>query len=145
MPKDTAEDRLMMEVHYYDPYNFTLNENSTISQWGKIATNSSLTETWANESYADGQFQKMKAKYVDKGIPVILGEYGAISRTGVSGHETFRTYYIGYITRSMVDHGIIPFYWDNGFTGNHGLGIFNRSTGSKVYPDIVEAITGAVK
>jgi endoglucanase len=34
LPKDTVANRLMMEVHYYDPYNFTLNTKSSISQWG---------------------------------------------------------------------------------------------------------------
>ncbi|MGD2035612.1 MAG: cellulase family glycosylhydrolase [Bacteroidales bacterium] len=144
MPTDVTEDRLMMEVHYYDPYNFTINENSSITQWGEIATEPSSTETWANESYADGQFQKMKTNFIDDGIPVILGEYGVISRTDVTDHETYRVYYIEYITQSLVDHGLVPFYWDNGYTGNHGLGIFDRSTGEQVYPDIVEAITGAI-
>jgi len=38
MPDDVVSERLMMEVHYYDPYNFTINENSTITQWGINAT-----------------------------------------------------------------------------------------------------------
>ena len=145
MPTDVVNNRLMMEVHYYDPYNFTLNENSNITQWGAIATDASKTETWANESYADGQFQKMQTFFIQQGVAVILGEYGVISRTDVSGHETYRRYYNEYITKSIVDHGLIPFYWDNGFTGDHGMGIFNRSTGGQVYPDLVKAITSAVK
>ncbi|MEI8631953.1 hypothetical protein P4S72_07365 [Vibrio sp. PP-XX7] len=42
------------------------------------------TESWANESYVDTQFQKMKSNFVDKGAGVILGEYGAISHLDVS-------------------------------------------------------------
>ena len=63
-PIDVIANRLMVEVHYYDPYNFTLNENTTLIQWGKNATDPSKTETWANEAYADGQFQKMKTKQI---------------------------------------------------------------------------------
>ncbi|MBX3009046.1 MAG: cellulase family glycosylhydrolase [Melioribacteraceae bacterium] len=149
MPKDVILDRLMVEVHYYDPYNFTLNSNSTITQWGKNATDSKKTETWANETWANNQFNKMKTKFVDKGIAVILGEYGAIARTNLgtpelnAEHAQYRKYYIEFITGSIVKHGLVPFYWDNGGTGNYGLGIFNRLTGAKAYPEIVKAVIDA--
>jgi len=143
MPTDVVPGRLMMEVHYYDPYDFTINESSTKWQWGEIATDPSLTAGWGNEDWADGQFQKMKTNFVDKGIPVILGEYGTISRSDYTGHEVYRTYYTEYITQSIIDHGLVPFIWDNGYTGLHGMGLFNRSTGEQVYPDIVEAVTSA--
>jgi hypothetical protein len=87
VPSDSAAKRLMIEVHFYDPYNFTLNENSTIWQWGTAATNASATEIWANEAFVDAQFQKMKSRFVDAGIPVILGEFGVIRRTEYSGSE----------------------------------------------------------
>jgi hypothetical protein len=150
IPNDVTGNRLMVEVHYYDPYNFTLNSSSNITQWGKNATVPSKTETWANESYADGQFQKMKAKFIDKGYAVILGEYGVISRLGLGStalnneYAGYRRYYMEYVTGSMFKHGLAPFYWDNGGTGNYSLGIFERSTGAKAYPDIVKAITDAV-
>lgn len=145
IPKDIISNHLMMEVHYYDPYNFALNENSSVTQWGKIATDPKKTETWANETYADNQFNKMKINFVDKNIPVILGEYGAISRTDVADHSTYREYYTKYLTKSMIEHGLVPVYWDNGSTGNHSFGLFNRSTGQQAYPAIIKAITGAEK
>jgi endoglucanase len=145
LPADVTENRLMMEVHYYDPYNFTLNENSTITQWGSIATEPSKTDSWGGEDYADSQFLKMKTNFVDKGVGVILGEYGVISRLDVTDHETYRRYYLEYITHSIVEHGLVPFYWDNGFTGDHGMGIFNRNTGGKAYPELVDAIVSAAK
>lgn len=144
MPADMVENRLMLEVHYYDPYDFTINESSNITQWGKNATDASKTETWANESYADKQFNKMKTKFVDNGIPVIIGEYGAIARTTVSDHAIYREYYLNYITSSIHSHGIIPFYWDNGYTGDKSLGLFDRKTGKQVYPIMIKAITGAI-
>ena len=140
VPEDVTANRLLMEVHYYDPYNFALNEDSTISQWGSIATNPALTETWANESFVDAQFQKMKTNFVDQGVGVILGEFGAISRTDVAGHETFREYYVNYISNSARAHGLVPVYWDNGANGNHSFSIFNRNTGAVLYPGILDAI-----
>jgi aryl-phospho-beta-D-glucosidase BglC (GH1 family) len=146
IPTDSASKRLMMEVHFYDPYNFTLNESSnTIWQWGAGATIPSAVETWANESYVDTQMQRMKTKFVDQGVAVIMGEYGVISRTDVSGSETYRSAWNQYITRAAYTRGIVPIYWDNGPTTNHSMGLFNRSTGAQVYPSLIATIVGAAK
>lgn len=146
IPADVTPGRLMVEVHYYDPYDFTINTGSAIIEWGMYAKDPSKTETWANESYADGQFQKMKTKFIDQGYAVVLGEYGVIARLnlGTSLNATFaayRRYYMQYVTRSLERHGLVPIYWDNGGTGNFGMGIFNRATGAQAYPDIVDALT----
>ncbi|MDR7089005.1 cellulase family glycosylhydrolase [Cellvibrio fibrivorans] len=143
IPTDIVSNRLMMEVHYYDPYNFTLNTSSNITQWGSIATNPSATETWANESYTDAQFQKMKVNFVDKGIGVILGEYGVVSRTNVADHETYRNYWNEYITKSAYTRGLVPVYWDNGFGGNGGMALFDRASGAQLYPNLIQAIVKA--
>jgi hypothetical protein len=31
--------------------------------------------SWAQESYVDDLFARVKAKWIDQGIPVIIGEY----------------------------------------------------------------------
>jgi len=146
-PIDPRANRMMVEVHYYDPYNFALNENSTITQWGKDATDPAKTETWANEVWADDQFNQMKTKFIDKGIPVILGEYGAIARTTLGSpaanadHAKYRLYYLQYITQSIRSHGLVPMYWDNGFPGDKSMALFNRNTGEKYHADIISVIT----
>jgi endoglucanase len=33
-------------------------------------------------------------------------------------------------------------YWDNGVTGPHGMGLFDRQTGRQVYPGLVAAVLG---
>ncbi|MDE2185029.1 MAG: glycoside hydrolase family 5 protein [Alphaproteobacteria bacterium] len=140
VPADTVANRLMMEVHYYDPYDFTINEKSHIWQWGAIATDPKATETWANEAYVDAQFEKMKTHFIDKGVAVILGEYGAMMRAEYAGQERYRVYWDAYVTRSAYKHGLVPFYWDGGSTGNHAGGLFNRRTGAQAYPYLVDAI-----
>ena len=140
VPTDTAANRLMMEVHDYDPYNFTLNEKSPIWQWGAIATDPKATETWANEAYIDAQFQKMKTTFIDKGVGVILGEYSAMMKAEYPGQERYRAYWDLYVTKSAYQHGLVPFYWDSGATGNHAAGLFNRKTTAQPYPDLVDGI-----
>ena len=89
----------------------------------------------------------MKTNFVNKGIPVVLGEYGAIYRSGLKNgldeHREARNYYLEFITKTALENGMIPFYWDNGYTGNNGFGLFDRKTGAQVYPDAVEAIMKA--
>ena len=146
IPKDVVPNRLTMEVHYYDPYQFTLDEsNDNAYQWGNIASDSKKTAGWGDESWADGQFQKMKSKFIDKGVGVILGEYGAVSRPNVDKNDTYRTYWNQYITKSASDRGLVPIYWDNGYTGNHSFGLFDRNNGKQVYPKIISAIVNAGK
>jgi endoglucanase len=143
IPDDLIKNRLIVEVHYYDPYNFTINTGSSVITWGNGAPGA---ETWANESYADGQFQKMKTNFADKNYAVIIGEYGAMARLNLGSsdlnatHAKYRLYYTKYITHSIVSHGLVPFIWDNGYTGNNGLGLFNRSAGTQAYPEIIDAI-----
>jgi endoglucanase len=145
-PNDVVANRLMIEVHYYDPYDFTINASSSLIQWGKAATDPSQTQTWANETYVDAQFQKMRTKFIDKGYAVILGEYGVIARLSLGSdalnalQAKCRRYYVEYVTGSMVRHGLMPVIWDNGYTGNNGLGLFNRSTGAQVYREIIKSI-----
>jgi endoglucanase len=143
LPTDTAASKLMMEVHYYDPYNFTLNEASHIWQWGSIATDAAATETWANEVYTDAQFQKMKANFIDKGVPVILGEYSAMLRTEYDATGKYRTFWDEYITRSAYQHGLVPMYWDNGPASNHSSGLFDRAAATQAFPDTITAIVDA--
>jgi endoglucanase len=91
----------------------------------------------------------MKSKFIDKGIPVFLGEYGAVIRTnlktGLQEHIDARNYYLKYVTQSAIDKGLVPCYWDNGHTGNNGFGLFNRSTGAQAYPDAIKAIKSITK
>jgi len=145
VPSDSVASRLSMEVHFYDPYNFTLNADSSIWQWGAGATSAANTETWANEAFVDAQFQRMKSRFVDNGVAVILGEFGAMRRTEYSGAEAYRTAWDQYVARSAWLHGMVPMYWDAGATDNHGTGLFVRSSGANAFPAITSAIVNAAK
>jgi len=138
LPTDKVAGRLIMEVHYYDPYDFTINGSSKIWQWGSIATDPAATETWANEAYTDGQFQKMKTTFIDKGVPVIMGEYGAYNKPAYPGMDKYRIYWIKYVTHSAYAHGVVPMYWDTG-------DFFNRTTGAQQDSNGITTLTDAAK
>jgi endoglucanase len=39
----------------------------------------------------------------------------------------------------------VPTYWDNGYTGDHTMGLFDRATGAQAYPGVISAIVGAAR
>jgi hypothetical protein len=121
--------------------------------WGEGNNSSTLpgrNATHSEEDWLLSQLQKMHDKFVSQGVPVLLGEFGAMNRTGNPGltgddldlHLASRLYYHELIVDTANSLGIAPFYWDNGFTGTNGSGIFNRITTAATDPDTVSALTG---
>ncbi len=127
LPIDTATNRMMAEVHYYTPWNFagmTKDESwgNQFFYWGKdfhSTTDTAHNPTWGEEDTVDAMFKLMKNQFVDKGIPVIIGEFGAITRTTLTGdalklHLDSRAHYFKYVTKQAIANGLQPFFWDTG-------------------------------
>jgi endoglucanase len=109
MPKDAGslEDRLILSVHYYTPAVFCILEKD--ESWGKNQTDWGSRTDYAELS---SQFAKIKNRFIDNGIPVILGEYGvSFSKTKV---EAARARWITAVTQICLDNGICPVLWDTG-------------------------------
>lgn len=148
LPTDQIANRMMVEVHYYDPYQFCLMEND--ESWGNVfyywgngfhsSTNTSRNANWGEENHVDERFGLMKSKFVDQGIPVIIGEFAAKKRSGIpeeSLHIASREYYHKYVVQSAIDHGMIPVYWDH---GQSEFALFDRNTGAVVDQGNLDAI-----
>jgi endoglucanase len=144
MPNDTIDDRLVVEVHHYDPYDFTLNTNNTCIYWGSPYPSQSAC-SWAQESYIDDLFAQVKDKWTSKGIPVVMGEYGAIKRSSLNDPDAIasREYWLAYNTTAAKKNGVIPVYWDNGYAGDNGLALFDRNTGAIVDQGALNALIDA--
>lgn len=148
MPADDKEDRLFAEVHYYDPWEYTLKEDAPYNtQWGSIAEGGDVG-SWGQEEWLEEQMALMKTNFVDKGIPVILGEYSPLHRKDLPSdkyelHQASRVYYIEYLTREAIKNGLVPIYWDNGYAGNNGSAIFDRNNGKIVDQGALDAIMKA--
>ena len=139
LPHDSTAQRMMMEVHDYDPFDFAQDEKSGVWRWGSAANPTG----WANEAYTDGQFEKLRKAFIARGIPVLLGEYSAIQRSEFDPSGSQRKYWDSYMTRAAHSRGIVPMYWDNGYTTNHQSGLFDRGRAVPVYRDIIEALVKA--
>jgi len=138
LPQDTSPGKLILSDHYYDPMAFA--GNATTHTWG--AGNPGI-DNFGQEDFVTGQVAKLKANFIDKGLPVILGEYGAVNQVG---YEGYRRYYMEYVTKAAHDAGIAPFVWDNGSvgTGKDAFGFMNRKDNTMMAPTIVAAMIRAV-
>lgn len=132
-PSDPAgEGYLMAEIHYYDPYQYTIMEKD--ESWGKVfwfwgaqfhQPGHSRNATWGEEDWMKAQFDKMKNQFVNKGIPVIVGEYGAYPQEDnhYAADQTekekeivaqSRAYFYNCVHKFAKERGLIPFVWDTG-------------------------------
>jgi endoglucanase len=139
------EQRIMISVHYYDPWDFTGQEDGNITQWGSAATNTAKKSTWGQEDYMDTMLKKMYDAFVVRGYPVFVGEYGSIDKTSFdSANNTYRANFAGALVATAKKYGAATAYWDNGYNGQYGFGLFNRSSATVTQQGIISAIINAV-
>lgn len=148
---DTADNRLMMEVHFYDPYQFCqMTEDADWGKqwyyWGKDNQSGDADRTSKNnEDFVSAQMAKMKKTYVDKGIPVIIGEFGANQRFAIGKdalHDaSIRAYYKA-VTEFAISNGCVPMVWD--INAGNGMSLFNRTTLKISNANMMDGITAGV-
>lgn len=68
MPRDTVKNKLMVSVHYYDPWSYCgASSAAGATLWGKAADYDDMYRTLGKMS-----------KFVSQGYGVVIGEYGAL-------------------------------------------------------------------
>ena len=105
LPKDTADGRLLLSVHYYTPYTFCgLTQDA---DWGK------MRPTWGEpEDYAEltTLFDELQSFSTSNDIPIYLGEYGV-------SHEkesASRRRWLSAVGEAATSRRMIPVFWDTG-------------------------------
>lgn len=133
LPMDMMDNRLIVSVHAYTPYAFALQDLSA----------SSSTNTFDPASQKDCQginslMKNLYSNFIRRGIPVVLGEFGARDKNNLQARADYTAYYVAIASA----HGIPCFYWDNNaFTGNGVLlGLLDRKTNTFVYPEILDSM-----
>jgi len=143
-PTDEVPGKIMAELHYYTPYQFSLMQED--ASWGKMfyywgkdyhsTIDPDRNATWGEEGDLDNLFQIAHNQFVAKGYPVILGEFGAYKRTNIPDQELHNAsveYFNKYVVQACLENGFIPFYWDTG-------GIINRHTGAVLDQGVLNAL-----
>ena len=127
LPSDDAN-RVMVSVHFYDPNDFAL--NSDVTDWGHTGDKDKKGKVIQDEDYIKSQFGKLTSYWVDKGVPVYIGETGPSNNIDARGNA-FRNYYLEYMHKAAREAGLAVIYWDNGAvgTGTDKFGLFRHSDG----------------
>ena len=142
-PTDPAGDGYTMaEVHFY-PYQFSL-MTSGDEDWGKMfyywedktpgndAAHTCSGSALGSKTSIDNLFSGLKTRFFDKGIPVVIGEMGAVKRLdALSGdnlkkHLEARAAWYGYTVAAAKKNGLVPCVWDTGDEGNGNFTIIRR-------------------
>ena len=122
MPTDPVN-RSIVSVHYYTPWDFCT--TNIKNEWG----------TAQEQQEMERLIGMMKTNFVDKGIPVIIGEYAA------SGNDfNSCVFFCEKLVKLCHDYGIATFLWDN------GNGQFDRSTNTwrseQMHGALLRAVSG---
>lgn len=113
-PTDTSEDRLMLSVHYYDPYEFTIGTSIDDDSWGTNTEKSNMVN----------QLTKVLTFANAINMPIVISEYGANDKENTLA----RSEYLRYLNNYANENKIVTIYWDNGYTGEFGFALFNRTS-----------------
>ncbi|WP_139265241.1 cellulase family glycosylhydrolase [Bacteroides ihuae] len=136
-PTDPTPDRLAFEWHNYSPTSFTILDDDPPAGWDFVRFywgegNHSTIEPERNCTYGEEaellkDFKQIKTQFIDKGIPVLMGEYSAQRWEATSKfvpkeldkHNASVDAWITYLTKQCLAIGAKPFYWETG-------GVFDR-------------------
>ena len=100
---------IILSVHYYAPWKFAEGSETAFTESGK--------------DEVSAKFAELKKKFIDKGTPVIIDEFGCVNAASTATRCDYYKYYIN----NAKANGIKCFVWDNGkMSGESSFGIFNR-------------------
>ena len=131
LPYDTADNKIIVSVHSYRPYEFA----------GDVSGTSSFGDKEERENKQ--VFSSLYDRFVANGIPVIIGEYGCIDKC----NPIDRVNYYEFMGECSALYTIPIIAWDNNVVNNTGsvlsesFGFIDRATGNVVHQDLVDAMT----
>lgn len=126
LPSDNTEGHLLVQVHCYRPKAFT-ERDKNIEKQG-IASRSDFRESDKQE--IDVIFNDLKTHLIDKGYPVVMGEFGAWNKD----NEDDRARHAEYFVHKCHEIGILPIYWYN------PMYRYDRKTCTWTFPKLRDAL-----
>ena len=133
MPTDDAPDKLIVSVHMYTPYSFAMQSPGE------------RTFTSSHKANLVQYFGKLNTRFISKGYPVYIGEFGATNKDNLEDRVAWFDYFI----RESRKYGMTSMLWDNGVWEvknndyNEHYGFYNRREQTWYFPEILAAMTAA--
>jgi len=159
LPTDTTTGRQIVGFHFYYPYDFSL--DCTTHIWPNSSDNGS-------KEAIDNVFGLFRSKFINNGIPVIIGENGPFrysdyhvngsvnqyyNADNITTAKENRLAYIDYFYTKARENGIVPFFWETGdnwmaqYSGGPDSGLINRNNGQPKNAEsrtVIERMVSAV-
>ncbi len=134
IPTDTADNKILIEVHAYSPENFALTAPTESSSVDVFDETSGKSVGGINSMVV-----RLKEKFIDKGIGVVIDEFGSRDK---SGNTEDRAKHAAFYVRKAREAGITCFLWDNHvfFGSGERFGLLDRKTCKIRYPEIMQAL-----
>ncbi|MCL2356214.1 MAG: glycoside hydrolase family 5 protein [Defluviitaleaceae bacterium] len=128
IPTDSADDRIIMAIHTYSPF-----------QWAHDGEG-----TYGGAHEIRPSIERVAEQAEILGVSVMLTEWGSINN-GEEGNLAQREQHAYDYASIAREFGMAAFWWDNGSAnpGTHGFGLFNRATREITHPGIIDAIVRA--
>lgn len=132
MPND---DHIIAEAHAYTPYNFALagDADGGTPNWSEGNGGADIVNL----------MKRLQKYYLNKGIPVIIDEFGASNRNNEDTRAAWAKFYVS----TADSYGIPCVLWDNNQfgTGSENLGLINRNNLTIAYPKLLEGLMEGAK
>ena len=137
IPNDPTENRLSVEFHYYSPYSYCSGGKDSYFYWGKAFADKGKITPDGNEDTIANLFLKLRKEWWDKGLGIVMGEYGCshhFTDDDKQTQEANEQYYLETLVSEARKNGFAAFVWDNNAYGNGSekFGIFNRKNNMSV-------------
>lgn len=130
LPRDSADNRIIVSVHAYTPYSFALQAGGTDRFKLTAGVHTREIASFMNKLYD---------QFISQGIPVVIGEFGARDK---DGNTQARADYAAYYTAMASARNIPCCWWDNGIFSGDGerFALLRREDSTWPLPGIVRAI-----
>ena len=132
MPND---DRIIAEAHAYTPYNFALAKeiDGGTPNWSEANGGADIVNL----------MKRLQKYYLNKGIPVIIDEFGASNRNNEDTRAAWAKFYVS----TADSYGIPCVLWDNNQfgQGSENLGLINRNDLSIGFPKLLAGLMEGAK
>ncbi len=102
LPTDSAENRLLLSVHYYDPSGYCL--QGSLNSWG----------TQKDYAQMNGMLAKL-TQFTRQGVGVVIGEYGVVAAAKDGGMRADTVKYTRNFLNNCDFYGFCPVLWDCNF------------------------------
>lgn len=128
LPQDSVDHRLLLSVHYYSPAEFSVAEHD--SPWCKPSL------TWGSEvevAAMHADFERLRTTYVERGVPVVIGEYGVLTQPVDHKDHKSNVYWLTMVVKNALDIGACPVLWD---TSTKEMRFLDRESGPFYDPEV---------